>query len=51
MNITENFNWHICSLCASLSEVYYIIISVPSFHMIGTIYHAYLLILKVLKKK
>jgi len=46
MNITENLKWHIhiCSLCASMSKVYYIIKSlkdVMSINMIRTIYYAY----------
>jgi hypothetical protein len=46
MNINEKLKWHIhiCSLCASLGKVYYIIKSlkdVMSFNMIWTIYYAY----------
>jgi len=45
MNITDNLRWHthICSLCASLNKIYYIIKSVKdvmSFQMIRMIYYA-----------
>ena len=42
MNVTKKLNWHIhiCSLCAILSKVYYII-NVMNFHMIENIYYAY----------